>query len=360
MSVSVFEHPLLSGLLGDDEVSAYFSASADIGAMLRFEAALAAAEAAEGVIPARAAEKIGAACDALEPDFGRLKQSTQRDGVCVPELVRQLRAALDAEISAHVHFGATSQDVIDTALVLRLKDALRILAARLDALDDNLADLADRFGENPLMAHTRMQRALPIRVADKVTAWRRPLSELGARLAETGGRLLRLQLGGPVGTLEALGDKGQAVADRLAADLGLSSDGCWHTDRQALVELAGWFSQVSGALGKIGSDVALLAQNEVGAIRLAGGGTSSAMAHKQNPVAAETLVTLARFNATLVSGMHHALVHENERSGSAWTLEWMLLPQMAVAVGAGLNTALRLTGAVEAFGDPGGDGQVQR
>jgi 3-carboxy-cis,cis-muconate cycloisomerase len=115
-----------------------------------------------------------------------------------------------------------------------------------------------------------------------------------------------------------------------------------HSERDGQVELADWLSLVTGSLGKIGADVALAAQSEVGEIRLKSGGGSSAMPHKVNPVGAEALVTLARFNATLVSGMHQALVHENERSGVAWTLEWMLLPQMAVAAGASLRTAIGL------------------
>ncbi|WP_136658362.1 3-carboxy-cis,cis-muconate cycloisomerase [Nitratireductor sp. XY-223] len=359
MSISVFEHPVLSGLLGNDKIAAQFSVSAEITAMLRFEAALSSAEAGEGVIPQAAAEAIGKACEGLSPDIGLLKQAATKDGVCVPELIRQLRAALDPEHAAHVHFGATSQDVIDTALVLRLQQVISILSERLDALDGLLAGLADRFGGNRLMAHTRMQQALPVRVADKIAAWRRPLTALRAEIDPIGARVLRLQLGGPVGTLESLGEKKQAVADRMAAELGLASDGCWHTDRQALVELAGWLSQLTGALGKIGRDVTLLAQNEVGAVVLAGGGGSSAMAHKNNPVAAEALVTLAAFNATLVSGMHSALVHEYERSGSAWTLEWMLLPQMAVAAGAALTNARRVCDGIEAFGDAGsgGDGR---
>ena len=356
MSVSVFEHPFLSGLLGDHAVAAQFDASVEIRAMLRFEAALAAAQAAEGLIPEAAADAIGKACEVLGPDREALRQATLKDGVCVPELIRQLRAGLEPEHAVHVHFGATSQDVIDTALVLRLKTVLEILLGRLAEFERQLDGLGERFGENRLMAHTRMQQALPIRVADRIAAWRRPLAGLAEAAGPLRGRVLRLQLGGPVGTLDGLGEKAQAVGDRMAADLGLAFDGCWHTDRQAPVELAGWLSQLTGALGKIGRDVTLLAQNEIGAIALSGGGGSSAMAHKNNPVAAEMLVTLAGFNATLISGMHSALVHENERSGSAWTLEWMLLPQMAVAAGASLKTALRLADAIATFGDPHTDG----
>jgi 3-carboxy-cis,cis-muconate cycloisomerase len=129
----------------------------------------------------------------------------------------------------------------------------------------------------------------------------------------------------------------------LAEGLGLGlPERPWHADRTRLAEIAVWLAGLSGSLGKIGQDVALMAQNEIAEIRLAGGGGSSAMPHKENPVGAETLVTLARFSATQVSGMHHALIAEQERSGAAWTLEWMLLPPLAVAAGAGLRTATAL------------------
>jgi 3-carboxy-cis,cis-muconate cycloisomerase len=157
-----------------------------------------------------------------------------------------------------------------------------------------------------------------------------------------------LNFGGAAGTLERLGDKAEAVSQRLAGRLGLRVlPRPRHNERDGVVEFASWLSLASGSLGKMGQDIALMAQSEVGEVKLASGGGSSAMPHKVNPVGAEVLVTLARFNATLVAGMHHALVHENERSGAAWTLEWMVLPQMAVATGAGLATALRLIEGME-------------
>ena len=142
--------------------------------------------------------------------------------------------------------------------------------------------------------------------------------------------LLVVQFGGAAGTLEKLGDKAPAVRAALAAKLGLGDAPQWHSQRDALAEFAGWLSLVTGSLGKFGQDIALMAQAG-DEIELSGGGGSSAMPHKQNPVAAEALVALARFNATQLSGMHQALVHEQERSGAAWTLEWLMLPQMVVA-----------------------------
>jgi 3-carboxy-cis,cis-muconate cycloisomerase len=350
MSVSVFEHPLLAGLLGDETLAEHFSAEADIDAMLRFETGLAEAEERAGLVPEGTGEALRAACDAFEPDLDALKTATRRDGLWVPELVRQLRAATGESHGPHIHFGATSQDVVDTALVMRLRPVFAELEQRLIRLIALYDDLDARFGENQVMGHTRMQRALPIRCADRLATWRRPLQTLLSDLPALKQHVLRLQLGGPVGTLDRLGGGGAAVSADLAKALDLEDAGCWHNDRAPLAEFAGWLSRIGGALGKFGQDVALMAQNERAEIRLSGGGGSSAMPHKQNPVSAEILVTLARFEATLLSGMHEALVHENERSGSAWTLEWMLLPQMVVATGGALRTAIQLAESVEGMG----------
>ncbi len=350
MSVSVFDHLVLGGLLGDDDLAACFTVDAEIEAMLQFEVALAEAEEQIGLVPAGTGRAVRSAAGSFEPDIDALRAGAAKDGLCIPELIRQLRAATGPEHGPSLHFGATSQDVVDTALVLRLKPVLDELERRLARLIALLDGLEERFGARPVMGQTRMQQALPIRTADRIAAWRAPLRSLHDALPALRPRVLRLQFGGPVGTLQQLSGKGPAISAALAAALDLTDGGCWHSDRTPLVEFTGWLAQLSGALGKFGQDIALMAQNETGTVRLAGGGGSSAMAHKRNPVAAETLVTLARFNATLLSGMHQALVHENERSGSAWTLEWMLLPQMTVATGTGLRIAAGLTENIEDMG----------
>lgn len=347
MTASPFDHAFLSGLLGDEETGAFFTAASDIDAMVRFERALAEAEGAEGVIQAEAAAKIAAALSRFEPDMTGLRFGTGRDGVVAPELVRQLRAAVGEPYGRFVHHGATSQDAVDTSLAIRLSAVLDLFDTRLAKVVDALDALARRDGQTRVMAHTRMQVALAVDAARKISSWRDPLVRHQARLVSVRGHVAVLCLGGPVGSLEALGDKADAVVKRLAASLGLAPPHRpRHSERDGIAELASWLSLVTGSLGKFGQDVALLAQNEIAEIRLASGGGSSAMAHKVNPVAAETLVAIARFNATLLSGIHQSLVHENERSGAAWTLEWMLLPQMAMATGVALSTAERLAGEI--------------
>ncbi len=343
MSLSPFDHSLLSGLLGDAEIAPFLSAEADLKAMLAFEKALAEAQAELGVVPAQAGSAIAAAIAAFEPDMGALAAATAQDGVAVPELMAQLKARLGEPFAKHVHFGATSQDVIDTSLALRLKRAAACLDARLAAMVGQMDAMAKREEGRSLTAHTRMQRAGTVGAAHKLASWRDPLIRHRERLTELGPRLFLLQLGGAVGDRAALGGKAREVAERMAGALGLGSpDRARHSERDGVAEFANWLSLVSGSLGKMGADIGLMAQTEVGEIVLRKGGRSSAIPGKSNPVGAETLVALARFNATLLGGMHHALVHENERSGAAWTLEWMLLPQMVMASAASLRQAASL------------------
>ncbi|CAN7666163.1 3-carboxy-cis,cis-muconate cycloisomerase [Mesorhizobium sp. LjRoot246] len=349
MTVSPFDHPLLSALLGDEEAARHFSVEAEIEAALAFEGALAEAEAENGIIAKDDAEAIVTALGTFRPDTALLRAAVVKDGVMVPELVRQIRVAVGKTHGDKVHFGATSQDIVDTGLMLRLKSIVEHLGLLLTETIIRLVSLEERFGGRALTGMTRMQKAIPIKVADRLTAWRTPLQRHQERLSEQSRRLLVLQFGGAAGTLEKLGDKGPAVRAALAAKLGLGDAPQWQNQRDALADFAGWLSLVSGSLGKFGQDIALMAQSGT-EIELSGGGGSSAMPHKQNPVKAEALVALARFNATQLSGMHQALVHEQERSGAAWTLEWLLLPQMVVATAASLRLAAELAVQVESLG----------
>lgn len=340
-------------LLGDSEVAALLSTEADIAAMLRVEAALAEAEAKSGLIPPEAAEAIATALATFAPDLERLTAATLRDGVPVPDLVRQLREAVGGEAAGAVHFGATSQDVVDTALALRLKPVFDLFDRRLGEIDAALAGLIDRFGAAPLMARSRMQAAIEITAGDRLSNWRSAIARVADDLAAVRADNLILSLAGAAGTAEKFGDAIGPVRQHMAGSLGLSVPAYVpHADRGRIADLANWLSRLTGALGKIGQDAALMAQNGIGAIKIAGAGGSSAMPHKQNPVLAEVLVTLARYNATQVSAIHQALVHEQERSGSAWTLEWLVLAPMIEAAGTALLHGGAMLAAVERIGDP--------
>jgi 3-carboxy-cis,cis-muconate cycloisomerase len=340
-------------LLVDPDLGAVLSAEADLKAMLQVELALARACGLAGLIPADSAAAIERAAASFEPDVVQLAEDTRRDGVVVAGLVKQLRAHVGEPHGQHVHFGATSQDIIDTALSLRLKYVFDFFDARLGKLIATLRRLEGRFDANRLMGRTRMQAAIPITAGDRLAVWRGLVERSRAAFKDVWHRNLILSLAGPAGTADKFGDRIGEVRLAMGRQLHLTvPDYVPHAARDRIAALGSWLSEITGALGKIGQDVALMAQNEIGEIELSGAGGSSAMAHKQNPVLAEVLVTLARFNAVQVSGLHQALIHEQERSGAAWTLEWMILPQMLNATGTALVHAQAMLDAVKRIGLP--------
>jgi 3-carboxy-cis,cis-muconate cycloisomerase len=333
---------LLSALAGDAEIENLLSDAAQIDAMLRVERALAEASADAGWISPDAAAAIADSTKSFAPDWLALAAGMAQDGVVVPALVKQLRAHVTEPHRAALHRGATSQDIIDTALMAQLAGIFDIYEARLAALLDRLDHLAREWSGRQLMAHTRMQVALPTKWDAKLATWSEPLVRHQRALAAMRRSLLVIQLGGPVGDRSSFEDHGDAIAAGMAKRLDLGLAAPWHTARDPVVALGNLLALISGSLGKIGADVALLAQNEVAALRLEGGGGSSAMAHKSNPVNAEVLVALARANAGLSGTLGQALVHEYERSGAAWTLEWMTLPPLLIQTGASLRLAVKL------------------
>ena len=346
--LSVFDHPWHSGLLGDDEMQAIWSADRQLQHMLTFEAAWTRALAAAGTIDALRAETLAPLIEAFEPDFEDLRAGTAKDGLPIPALVRQLKAALG---DLGVHTGSTSQDVIDTALVFAMRDTLDVGEARLNRLMSALDNLQGTYGQSPLMGRTRMQAATKITVGDRIAAWASPLPAHVERIDQMRNRVLTVPVGGASGDRAAFRAQNTTIVAALEETLALPvADKAWHTGRDGVVEFASNLSLITGSLGKIGQDLCLMAQQGIDEVKIAGGGGSSAMPHKQNPILAELLVTLARFNATQVSGMHHAMVHEQERSGAAWALEWMILPQMTMATGRALTACTDVVGAIEHIG----------
>ena len=321
-----------SQLWKDREIADLFSAERELALALRFEAALAEAQACSGSISADAASAIVRACRDFELDKDQLAHGVRRDGMIVPELVRQIREVLPDTHRDALHFRSTSQDVIDTITVMTIGAAVDVLSNRLLGVIDQIETIGQFSGPVSQMARTRMQRALPFTLQARLDAWCAPLHRHIERLGELRPRVLVLQVGGPVGI-----DDGPWIAE-LARSLELSAPSrSWHTARDGFAELASWSSLVTGSLGKIGQDIALMAQNEIGEVVIEGGGKSSAMHHKSNPVGAEILVALARYNAGLCGIVHQSLIHEQERSGAAWALEWMTLPAMLEVAGAALR-----------------------
>ncbi len=343
---------LISPLFDTPEIRAIFAPAPTLDRFDLFESALADAQAAEGIIPVEAAEAIAQAVASFTPDEAALQNGLRNDGLPIPAYVAQMRAALPPGHAAAFHKATTSQDVMDTALVLALREVNAILTIRIDAILAALDHLDARFGAAPLMARTRMQAALPVTVAHRLSEWRAPLTTARRDLAALRPTLESLQFGGPVGDRRGMEGKGDAVAARLAAALDLIDAPCWHTDRSRIASYGAWLARLAGATGKIGLDVTLMAQQGIGVVRLTGGGGSSAMPHKQNPVAAEALVTLSHEASMLAGGLQTAMLHEHERSGIAWALEWLTLPRLCIAVGAATSGCVRLLAAIESLGDP--------
>ncbi len=342
MSVSPFDSTLFGDLFGDREIAALFSDKAMIARMIDVERALARAGARAGVVPPDAAAAIDATLADIVIPPEALASGTAGAGVPVPALVAALRGHLAGQAAGWLHWGATSQDIVDTALVLQLASAIDTFAARLDGLIAGLSVAALHHADLPMAGRTRSQIAAPITFGSRIARWAQPLMALRRELAPLRARVARVQLGGAVGTNAVLAPHGPAVTAALADELGLADGPCWHTDRAALIALAGWCASISGALGKMAGDLILMGRSESGEAVAGEGGGSSTMPQKANPVAAETVVALAHLSAALVAPMHLAALHAEERDGAAWALEWLTLPQIVTATGACLRHAADL------------------
>ena len=345
----MFVYPIsgspLADLFGDPKLERLFAPAAMLERMIKFESALTRALGSVGIVSQDCVSATTENLNNFRADVQRINAATTRDGVPVPELVRQLRAAIGPPHNKDLHICATSQDLVDTALAMALREANSMLADRLQALMQSFNTLHSEFGQNALMGRTRMQDALPITAGDRISGWIRALDRTARQFPSVREAVEVLQFGGPVGDRRNLGENSKIVAERVAEELGLNEIGfAWHADRSRLAEYAAWCSSLAGSLGKIGQDVALMSQ--MGEVRFEGAGTSSAMPHKSNPIRAEALMTLSRYNSVLVSGMFHGIMHEQERSGSAWALEWLVLPQICVAAGASLNSAAAMAQSI--------------
>lgn len=339
---------LYSRLLGDAEMAALMGDEAAIAAMLHAEAALARAQGKLGIIPKPAASAIAKAAETLRLDPAALAPGVARAGIAAQPVIAALKQAAGADAD-WVHFGATSQDIVDTGLMIQLQQALALLRARLAGLASLLALKAAEFEDLPIPAHTRFQIAAPTTLGAKIAIWRAPLLRDLDRLDQLLPRLLNVSLYGAAGTSAALGPQAGALRHAMAAELGLAApDTPWHTTRDSIAELGGGLSLVTGSLGKMGADLVLLAQSELGEVFAGTGGASSTMPQKSNPVAAEALVTLARLNAGDLGTLHQALIHAQERDGAALALEWALLPAMLERTAASLRIAQELAQTLRA------------
>ncbi|MEO1329448.1 MAG: lyase family protein [Pseudomonadota bacterium] len=345
MTASLFTSTVFGALVSDPEVSALFEDEAFVAGMVRFEAALAQGEAEAGAIPREAGLALAEAIGGARVDPAALRAGTAVAAIPAPALVAELRAQVPAALGQWLHWGATSQDVVDTAFVLALRDAAALIDARLSTTAGALARLAEAHRRTPMLGRTWAQHATPMSFGLVAAYWLAAVVEL--RRSALGPEAFPLQLGGAVGDFSAIGPAGLETRARMAEILGLGARTPWHADRLPILKIGGWLTQVSVAFGKIGMDLIALSQSDVGEVRLGSAGGSSTMPQKQNPVGPSTLVALARSAVAAQGTLGQAALHGLQRDGQAWILDWAALPGLALAAGGAARIAEETLAALE-------------
>lgn len=346
---------LTEAIYSDSVILAQFSGAGTVSQMLVVEAALATAQAQCGVIPADAARIIHGVCHGGEAaailDLDAIAAAAVQAGNIAIPFVKQLTAAVartDAEAARYVHWGATSQDILDTALVLQLLQAGARLDQGLAAATQACARLTVAHRDTIMVGRTWLQHALPTTFGAKTAGWLEALARGRQRLRQDTSQIALLQFGGAVGTLASLGPAAADVARALAAELGLGVPAMpWHTHRDRLANLAASLGVLSGTMGKIARDVSLMAQSEIAEVSepsAPGRGGSSTMPHKRNPVGCAAILAAAIRVPPLVSTMLSAMTQEHERALGGWQAEWDVLPQLAALTGGALR---HLTGVLD-------------
>jgi 3-carboxy-cis,cis-muconate cycloisomerase len=341
----LFTAPPIDALLSDEAL---------IDAMLRFESALAETQADLGIIPQKAASVIGDCCSVRFFDVNDLLRSAERDGNPAIPLVKAIGkrvAAMDPDAAKYVHLGATSQDVIDTGLMLCTKRALELVFANLAGIQERLVDLIERQRRTFLPGRTLLQHARPISFGLKAAGWLDGLARCRRMLQQGATTSLAVQFGGAVGTLAASGPKGLKILDALARKLDLTTPGVpWHTQRDRIGRLGLDLALVATSLAKIAQDVVLMMQTEVAELAEdlgSGGGGSSTLPHKQNPIAPTKILANAKRIPALAAALLTSMVHEHERSAGGWHAEWVIFPEIIRAVGGSAAHAQELVSGLQ-------------
>jgi 3-carboxy-cis,cis-muconate cycloisomerase len=328
------------------EMTEVFDPDHRVEALLAFEAALAEAEAETGLIPAPAAKDIVRACSEFAGDAVSVIASTWDTGTPLIALRGEISRNLSEESAGWIHYGATTQDAVDTASMLQIKAALTILDRDVSAVAARLADLAEAHRATPMMARTFLQRAQPTTFGVRVAQWLEPLVRALVNLREITPSL-PVQLGGPVGNLAPFGEAGQQIVETLAARLGLASPViAWHTDRSHVIRPVAMAEIIAIATGKIGTDLALLAQSDVAELTMRPGASSS-MGHKRNPIDAIRAVAAAGACLAAASALRSGNGQELERGIGGWHLEWWAVPLVFQSAAASVEAISAALGSLE-------------
>jgi len=346
MPTHVIDSAIYGDLFGSAEVRRIFSDEHLVELWLRVEVALAQAEAAVGLIPQEAAEAIAAAARPEAIPLEELRRETAVVGYPILPLVRALIRACPGGAGEYVHWGATTQDIMDTALALQLVEVHALIRRDLASLEEVLLDLAARHRSTPMAGRTHGMQALPITLGYKVAVWAAEVRRHLERLAACRGDIAVGQFAGAVGTLASVGPRGLEVQRRLCGALGLASPViAWHTARDGVAAFACLLGMITATLGKLAQEVALLQRTEVGEVEepyVHGKGASSTMPQKRNPIVSEALIAIARIARQDVALALDAMGHDHERATGPWHVEWEYLPELCVLAAGALRQALDL------------------
>jgi len=349
-ATTVIDSALFRDAFGTPGMRAVFSDHALVGRCIEVEIALALAEARCGVIPAGAAEEIAARCDLDALDWDLLRQETDNVGYPILPLVHQLVTQC-GDAGRYVHWGATTQDIMDTADVLRVRAGLEIIEADIAALRGILAGLAEKHRDTPMAGRTHLQHALPITFGYKAAIWLAMFDRHAERLQQLKPRVLVGEFAGAAGTLASLGHKGLQVQQALCEELGLGMpQTTWHVARDGFAEVVNFLGLVTGSLGKIAFDVMLMASTEFAEVYepfVPGRGASSTMPQKRNPISSELMLAAAKAVRQHAGLMLDAMVQDLERATGPWHAEWMAVPEsFALAAGALHQARFALAGLI--------------
>ena len=342
MSSTVFDSALFRDMFGTAEMRGVFSDKALIERYIEVEVALARAEARCGVIPAEAAEQIAALSQYEALDLALMQHETEIVGYPILPLVEQL-SKICGDAGRYVHWGATTQDIMDTAVVLQVRAALAIVERDIQAVRGLLAGLAARYRDTPMAGRTHLQHALPITFGYKCAVWLSMFDRHAERLVELRPRVEIGQFAGAAGTLASLGDKGLEVQEALMAELGLGvPQATWHVARDGLAETLNFLGLVTGSLGKIALDIMMMMTSELGEVYepfVKGRGASSTMPQKRNPISSELMLAASKAVRQHAGLMVDAMVQDFERATGPWHAEWIAIPESFILTAGALNQA---------------------
>lgn len=350
MSTTVFDSALFRDMFGTAEMREVFSDRALIERYIEVEIALAKAEARCGVIPEQAAVQIAELSRFESLDLAHMQHETEIVGYPILPLVEQL-SKLCGEAGRYVHWGATTQDIMDTAVVLQVRAALALVERDIQAVRGLLAELAVRYRDTPMAGRTHLQHALPITFGYKVAVWLSMFDRHAERLLELRPRVEVGQFAGAAGTLASLGDKGLEVQEALMAELGLGvPQATWHVARDGLAETLNFLGLVTGSLGKVALDVMMMMTSELGEVYepfVKGRGASSTMPQKRNPISCELMYAAAKGVRQQAGLMLDAMIQDFERSTGPWQAEWIAIPEAFALSAASLGQAKFMLAGLE-------------